>query len=513
MSAIKVFQKLKDDYRHYAEKNLKIIDKQTGALVPFVFNEAQLYIHKMVEEQRKRTGKVRANILKARQQGASTYIQGRAYWQTTSNKGYSAFIMTHLSEATENLFGMTRRFHEHCAPPLKPATSGDSVKSLKFGKLDSQYRAGTAGSKNTGVSTTNRFIHGSEVALWENSGAIAVGLFQTVPNADNTEIFRESTARGMGNYFHTQWKKAEAGDSDYINIFVPWYWSSEYSTPAPDDFEITEQELEEVVAQFREFTDLQGVKHVSLTYDQLHWRRLKISELAVDSSTDAEAMFKQEYPMTAAEAFMATSVGGIIEPKWVIRARACNNKGVGNITMGVDPAWKGDRFSIAVRRGLEVLEIRSWSGKEIETIGQRKSHVTTMYKKYVPERINVDQGAGMDLVSLLHEEGYPAIAIPFGGSPDDADRYPNKRSEMWGRMAMWFKDESYVPNIPDSDALQADLCAGLYKPDTNNRMAMVKKDIIKKQLGFSPDEGDALALTFATLTLALHDNIIVESNL
>lgn len=508
-----LIKRLCSDFRFYAEKNLKIQDKLTGEVIPFVFNEAQIYANRMAEEQKARTGKVRANVLKARQQGMSTMIQGRAYHGTTTKKGYNAFVITHLAEATANLFAMAKRFHRESNPVLRPSTASDSQKTLVFDKLDSRYRVGTAGNEDTGVSTTNRFLHQSEVALWKNAASIAVGLAQSVPPADDTEIWRESTARGMGNFFHTQWKAAEMGLSDYINIFIPWYWSSEYSTPAPEDFEPNAEELEDVIPLFRPFINLKGEQIHALTHDQLYWRRLKMAELKTGPTVDEVALFRQEYPMTAAEAFMSSGVGGIITPKMVVRARACTNKGVGPVTMGVDPAWTGDRFSIAVRRGREVLEVRSWAGKEIETIGQRLSHVTTTYARWGPQQVYIDQGGGQDIASLCHEKGIPAIAIPFGGAPDDDDRYPNKRSEMWGRMAEWMNDESYPVNIPDSDTLQADLCAGLYQPDTNNRMAMLKKSLIKKELGYSPDEGDALALTFAMRTVSINDSIEVESGL
>jgi hypothetical protein len=52
-------------------------------------------------------------------------------------------------------------------------------------------------------------------------------------------------------------------------------------------------------------------------------------------------------------------------------------------------------------------------------------------------------------------------------------------------------------DIPDSDELQADLCASPYDRDSHDRMVLWRKEKIKEKYGFSPDEGDALALTFA----------------
>ena len=73
-----------------------------------------------------------------------------------------------------------------------------------------------------------QFFHGSEVAFWPNAAAHAAGILQAIPDEVGTEVFKESTANGVGNYFHKEWQDAESGLSDYIAIFVPWFWSEEY---------------------------------------------------------------------------------------------------------------------------------------------------------------------------------------------------------------------------------------------------------------------------------------------
>jgi len=103
--------KLKNDFTFYAKHCLRIRTKNEG-LQPLVLNEAQEYIHNRIEQQIKDTGKVRAIILKGRQQGASTYVEGRYIWRTTHNKGVRAFILTHDGESTNALFEMTERYYE-----------------------------------------------------------------------------------------------------------------------------------------------------------------------------------------------------------------------------------------------------------------------------------------------------------------------------------------------------------------------------------------------------------------
>ena len=58
----------------FAARNLLIRTKQ-GEISPLIFNDVQAKLHLRLEDLRKRTGRVRALILKARQPGISTYVQ------------------------------------------------------------------------------------------------------------------------------------------------------------------------------------------------------------------------------------------------------------------------------------------------------------------------------------------------------------------------------------------------------------------------------------------------------
>jgi hypothetical protein len=140
-----VRQRLKADFPHYAAKCLKIIPKD-GAIAPLVLNTAQRYLHGRIEAQLARTGRVRAIILKGRQQGCSTYVEARFYWRLSHAFGAHAYILTHEDAATRNLFDMAKRYHQHCPVLVKPSIRASNEKALIFDHLDSGYHVGTAGS-------------------------------------------------------------------------------------------------------------------------------------------------------------------------------------------------------------------------------------------------------------------------------------------------------------------------------------------------------------------------------
>jgi hypothetical protein len=293
-------QRLKDDFAHYAAKCLTIRPKDSRP-IQLVLNAAQLHIHAQAESQREKTGRVRAIVLKGRQQGCSTYIEGRFYWLTTHHRGRRAFILAHEQEASNNLFEMAQRYHDNCPQIVRPSTGAANAKELHFDALDSGYKVATAGTKAAGRSQTIQYFHGSEVAYWPFAESHASGVMQAIPDLPGTEVWLESTANGRGNYFHTQWKKAESGESDFIPIFVPWFWQPEYRKAPKDGQRLTDEE--------KELVRLYG-----LDEQQIAWRRAKIAELEMGSdfgvtAVTGEDRFRQEYPNTANEAFDAPVPG------------------------------------------------------------------------------------------------------------------------------------------------------------------------------------------------------------
>lgn len=493
-------RRLRDDFSHYAPRCLKIRPKDPRlGPQPFTLNKAQLYLHGRLQAQIERMGKVRALVLKGRQQGVSTYIGGRFYWRTTHNRGMRCFILTHEQDATDNLFGMVDRFHEHCPVLVKPSTGAANAKELYFNRLESGYAVGTAGTKAVGRSQTIQLFHGSEAAFWPNASTHFAGVIQAIPDTPGTEIVLESTANGVGGEFHERWQQAESGVGDYEAIFIPWFWSEEYRRPVPADFALSEEEAAYQAAH-------------DLDMEQMAWRRNKIAELKDDM------LFKQEYPATAAEAFQMTGHDSFIKAPSVLAARKADLEAVGPLVLGADPARFGDdRFSLARRQGRKVLRLESKT--KLDTVAGA-NWLKQVTDEEHPVRGFVDVGGqGAGVFDLLKAWGYafdPSkpndargvwVPIDFSGSPQQADlilpsgeKRPgpyNRRAEMWMRSRDWLEEPGGA-DIPDSDSLQADACGPGYHYNANSYLLLESKEHMRQVRKLrSPDEWDAVALTFA----------------
>mgnify|MGYP003636358395 FL=1 len=282
------------DFAKFAEEQIKIVTKDaTQGFVPFKLNNSQKYITEKLQTQLEETGKVRAIILKARQQGISTYCAGRVFWKTYFAQHTRSVVMAHDSATSDALFSMSKSVIQNMQGDLKPQEDRSNAKEIiiktpaytdKAAK--GSYRLYTAGAPEAGRGTTPTIAHLSEVAFWQHDEKILAGLFQGISQAQGTEVILESTANGAQGEFYRLWKGAVAGENEYTPIFLPWFWTPEYTREAPEGMELTDEE-EKIKNNF------------NLSLGQLYWRRLKIAE-------SGELKFKQEYPSTADEAFVVS---------------------------------------------------------------------------------------------------------------------------------------------------------------------------------------------------------------
>lgn len=482
---------LRGELPAFAEECLRIQPKdvESAPLLPFVFNRTQQFVHAALERQKQETGKVRMIIGKGRQSGVSTYIAARFYHKSIFWRGIHTYIMTHENPATANLFEMVERFQQY--NPLRPSTGVDNAKELVFDRLGSSYEVGTAGTKAGGRSQTIHLLHWSEVAASPNARGHFAGIVQTVPGFAGTEIVLESTGAGPSGAYYEHWQDAEAGIGDYMALFVPWFWTPEYSRPVPFEWEPDEEERIYQAAY-------------QLSGRQMAWRRAKIVELKDPK------LFKQEYPASSTEMFEATGRQSYIDPETVLAARKSTKEGFGPLVIGVDPARFGDdRFSLAWRRGRKVLKVESRS--KIGTT-EALAWLRDVIDQDKPVRMFIDAGGGGDrLYDILESWGEPyskAIKlVNFGGRPQtqstilrDGTRRPgpvDRRAEMWMRSKDWLEQPAGA-DIPDSDGLQSDACAPTYTyQTTDQRLRLESKEQMRARGVRSPDEWDSVALTFA----------------
>lgn len=166
------------------------------------------------------------------------------------------------------------------------------------------------------------------------------------------------------------------------------------------------------------------------------------------------------------------------------------------LLMGVDVARQGkDWTSIVFRKGRYVhKEIHRWQIADTMVIASKVAELARAYK---PDIMFVDEtgGYGAAVIDRLRQLNVPCIAVQFGARADEEKQYANKRAEMWARMKEWMQREGMIP--PEDKLREGIITPGYGHEKKTERLLLESKDSIRARGASSPDDADALAMTFA----------------
>lgn len=163
------------------------------------------------------------------------------------------------------------------------------------------------------------------------------------------------------------------------------------------------------------------------------------------------------------------------------------------LCMGVDPARFGNDSSvIRFRRGRDARSIPPIKVKNVDNMrfADICAHAIT---KFNPDAIAIDAGGGTGVIDRLRQMGYVVREVWFGEAPNSPE-YADRRTELWDKMKEWLEHAM----IDDDGDLKKDLSAPQYGfVGSGDKKKLESKDDMRKRGFASPDNGDALALTFA----------------
>lgn len=306
---LETLDRFRRDSFTYASLVLRIRDK--GAVLrPLDANFAQRYVEDKLTRQLAETGRIRAIVLKARQEGVSTWTAGRFFKRIHLQAGQKGLVVADSLDRAGAIFGIYERFYANLPAELRPVRkSYANQKRLAFSH-DSELAVRPASDSEAGRAQTIHLLHASELAYWpvNTQRETWVSLLQAIPD-DGSEIIVESTAKGAGGLFHELWELTQKEGSGWLGIFLPWWIHEEYEVEPlqweldtiasnPDDFELL---------AMSEGIPYEGKQWV-LSIPKLAWRRRKIIEAfggdPVTLGADATREFMREYPATADEAFL-----------------------------------------------------------------------------------------------------------------------------------------------------------------------------------------------------------------
>lgn len=297
--------RLRHDFEFWAARCVTIRHKINRRKVPFLLNAPQRRVLALLERDRLAERPLRMILLKARQWGGSTLIQMYFAWiQTCLRHDWNSLICAHIKDTAHAIRAMYSDMLAAYPEELWDGEGDEKPAFRPWQRSSNTNEVAGRGCKVTVSSSHSQdsargldfsMAHLSEVAFWVDSDRMSPEDFvRTIAGSITLEpltmVVMESTANGIGNFFHSRWLLAEEGKSAYRPVFVPWHEIEIYRSEVSDPKRL----IESLTAYERQLWD------DGLTLEMIQWYHDKRSEFPSDA-----AMFA-EYPTTAAEAFINT---------------------------------------------------------------------------------------------------------------------------------------------------------------------------------------------------------------
>lgn len=290
----------KDPFILIEDGHLTIKTKGAG-MKRFVPNRAQRRVIDQIRAAWKAGKPIRLLILKARQLGISTLIEAILYALTGQKNNINSLIISDDKDGADYIFEMSKLYQEQLNPLFRPKEKKSNQKKLEFDGIHSQILIDTAANPEAGRGSTLQLVHLSEYAFFKKAKELMLGLSQAVPTLPQTMIIKETTANGF-NFFKDEWDAAINGLSDYIPIFIPWYWGDDYRMEINEAFKVGDPSLGETTEDEFWLKNKMNEEGMDFIEERLNWRRWCIR----NNCNGKVSNFRQEYPSTDYEAFVAS---------------------------------------------------------------------------------------------------------------------------------------------------------------------------------------------------------------
>ena len=331
------------DFEYWAICTVVIQDKLTLAEISFKCRKAQLILFEKLEEMRIAGIPIRIILLKARQWGGSTLVQVYMMWiQQIHRSNWHLAVCAQDDGAANNISEMYRRAAESYPEDIGTVTFKPYARSPK--NSVNTERGGIIGVGS--INNPNQFrsynypmCHISEAGIWEDTPkrtakALVQSLRSTVPQVAYSLIVVESTAKGVGNFFHDEWLAASKGETGYAPVFVPWYKIDMYQR------EIKKGGYPKFISSMSEHDRFAWDNGATL--EGINW----YNWFQKHEKYEESQMF-EEFPTTPEEAFIST--GSRVFP-YIYIAKAREDV--------LDPVWRGDIYpqGIANKKALNNID-------------------------------------------------------------------------------------------------------------------------------------------------------------
>ena len=297
-------ERIRHDFEYWARTMTIIADKGKGRDTAFTLNRAQRKYLKAMEQLRLHEKPIDIILLKARQWGGSTLTQLYMLWiQLVHKRNWNSVICGDIEKQSSIVAGMLAKVisrYPAWATGGKRLTTSPyqgAQKTRVISWSNSRYSLGSAQKPDSLRSEDISMAHLTEVGLWKATHGrkpedLVQSIFGSIASGPYTMKIMESTAKGVGNFFHRTWIDATEQRNNFTPVFIPWFAIDLYSKPTG------QANYDSFIDSMDEYE--QHLFSLGATLEAIAWYRDKRREMP-----DEWRLFS-EFPSTADEAFQST---------------------------------------------------------------------------------------------------------------------------------------------------------------------------------------------------------------
>ena len=311
------------DFPFWAFKCIKIKHKDGDYDRPFILNAPQRKLIAEFEKMREEGRPIRIILVKARQWGGSTATQIYMLWiQLMRRPGFNSLIIGQQHSGTEEVIAMAKKALDQYPRSLlqgdgDPMTEKEKVyvsaglsrSAIIIPRRNFRIKAGSAERPDSIRGGDYALVHLTEVGLWKKTdGKRPEDIIRAATSGvllhPETMIVMESTANGVGTFFHREYEAAKRGTSLYRPVFVAWHEIEKYAMEPPDRRVLAERIVKNRESDFSDSDRIATGRYIwrlweaGASLDAICWYE------HTRSGYDAPDTMPSEYPSDDVEAFV-----------------------------------------------------------------------------------------------------------------------------------------------------------------------------------------------------------------
>ncbi len=475
----------------FIEHEIKVRDAfQKNKLVPFILNDAQKELLKASNDA-SLDNSIENFTLKCRRLGVSTFYCADYLGDAIIENGHHIRIVAQDPLTLAALFRVVKTMYANLRPEIKPDSKYNSKNSLEFndeakGVVESKFSVSTVspGEEEKGRGDTITRLHLTEIPFWKGDAETAATALCDATAGG--KISGESTAKGVGDWFHRKYLQGKNHEGGIRNHFFEWWWNDNYKidgasfVDSPDGIYLIlkNQNFEELSAEERQkarLTDYDetiqrennfalqsefssAMQIAAFLYEKNHidfedflddevakriaWRRQQIAKRG-------EKKFRVEYPENDVDPFAQTG-GSIFDQSYTQEVFAPRDPVAGHSYLVInDPSIgieeTGDPAIVMVIDRFTNEQVYSWRGWEKQDAQAKRC--CEQSDRYFGADIAVESNMGEGVIMEVENRGYGHrlyryIDVQTQRDVDD------------GRISMMQAMERARPGLPMTDKVK-----------------------------------------------------------